>query len=301
MPTAPNPCPRGRSNGRMANRHPVLRCVAPDAVGIMAAVTGFVAERGLNIVESHDYGDPLTGQFFIRAELSGKDGAMDVNAFKADFEEVANKLAMRWELRSPSRKLRALILVSKADHCLNDLLYRHRRGRLAVDIPAIVSNHLDAKWHADRHDLPFVHIPVTPETKSEAEATLRTVIEETGTDFVVLARYMQILSDTLCADLAGRCINIHHSFLPSFKGAKPYHQAHARGVKLIGASAHYVTPELDEGPIITQDVHPVDHRATPQKMIDIGRDIEARTLARAVSAHAEGRVFLNGQRTVVFE
>lgn len=279
----------------------ILRCVAPDAIGIMASVTGFIAERGLNIVESHDFGDHETGKFFIRAELSEGTSPMNATRFCEDFEAVANGLSMDWSLRSKTHKPRALILVSKADHCLNDLLYRYRRGRLAVEIPAIISNHEDARWHADRHDLPFIHIPVTPETKPEAESKLQEIIAETETDFVVLARYMQVLSDGLSQDLAGRCINIHHSFLPSFKGAKPYHQAHTRGVKLIGASAHYVTADLDEGPIIAQDVEPVDHRATPQKMIALGRDIEARTLARAVTAHAEGRIFLNGQRTVVFE
>ena len=192
-------------------------------------------------------------------------------------------------------------MVSKGDHCLNDLLYRHRRGQLGADIVAIVSNHEDARWLAERHGLPFHHVPVAADTKADAEDRLRVLIEETCSDFVVLARYMQVLSDTLSEALAGRCINIHHSFLPSFKGAKPYHQAHRRGVKLIGASAHYVTADLDEGPIIAQDVAPVDHRMSARRMAEIGRDIEARVLSRAVRAHAEGRVFLNGIRTVVFE
>jgi len=285
----------------MDETNQILRCVAPDAIGILATVTGFIAERGLNIVESHDFGDEETGTFFIRAEVSAGTSSMDAERFRADFEPVGNRLSMNWSLQSKTYKPKALLLVSKADHCLNDLLYRHRRGRLAIEVPAIVSNHMDAKWHADRHDLPFIHIPVTAETKPEAEDRLRKVIAETETDVVVLARYMQVLSDGLSKELSGRCINIHHSFLPSFKGARPYHQAHTRGVKLIGASAHYVTAALDEGPIIAQDVAPVDHRATPQKMIALGRDIEARTLARAVAAHAEGRIFLNGQRTVVFE
>lgn len=285
----------------MDDTNQILRCVAPDAIGILATVTGFIAERGLNIVESHDFGDEETGTFFIRAEVSASTSSMDAERFRADFEPVGNRLSMDWSLQSKAYKPKALLLVSKADHCLNDLLYRHRRGRLAIEVPAIVSNHMDAKWHADRHDLPFIHIPVTAETKPDAEDRLREVIAETKTDVVVLARYMQVLSDGLSQELSGRCINIHHSFLPSFKGARPYHQAHTRGVKLIGASAHYVTAALDEGPIIAQDVAPVDHRATPQKMIALGRDIEARTLARAVAAHAEGRIFLNGQRTVVFE
>lgn len=278
----------------------ILRCMAPDAIGILAGVTGFLAERGLNIAESHDFGDPETGQFFIRAVISSGEAGFDTIQFETDFAALAARFSMSFTLRSAADKPRALILVSKADHCLNDLLYRHRRGRLGVEVPAIVSNHLDAKWHADRHELPFIHIPVTAETKPQAEAQLRDVIAETRTDFVVLARYMQVLSNQMCAELSGRCINIHHSFLPSFKGARPYHQAHQRGVKLIGATAHYVTTDLDEGPIISQDVEPVDHRATPAKMIAQGRDIEARTLARAVTAHAEGRIFLSGSRTVVF-
>ena len=278
----------------------ILRCVSPDKVGILAAVTGFIAERGLSIAESHDYADPEARRFFIRAAIAGSE-TLDVAAFEADFSVLADRLDMTWSLRSASHKPRTLIMVSKADHCLNDLLYRHRRGRLAINVQAIVSNHMDAKWHADRHGLPFVHIPIDKDSKPAAEARLRELIEGTRTDLVILARYMQVLSNDLCKDLSGRCINIHHSFLPSFKGARPYHQAHARGVKLIGASAHYVTADLDEGPIIAQDVEAVDHRATPAKMIAQGRDIEARTLARAVAAHAEGRIFLNGVRTVVFE
>jgi len=283
-----------------ANQY-ILRCIVPDGIGLLAAVTGFIAERKLSIAESHDYADPQTGTFFIRAAISAKTDDFDAGAFEKDFAAFAGPLNMDWSLKSAKHKPRTLILVSKADHCLNDLLYRHRRGRLAIGVAAIVSNHMDAKWHGERYDLPFIHIPVTKETKPEAEDKLRDVIAKTEAELVVLARYMQVLSNEMCADLSGRCINIHHSFLPSFKGAKPYHQAHKRGVKLIGASAHYVTADLDEGPIISQDVEPVDHRATPAKMIAQGRDIEARTLARAVAAHAEGRIFLNGQRTVVFQ
>ena len=282
------------------DRH-ILRCTVPDGIGLLAGVTGFIAKRNLSIVESHDYADPETETFFIRAEIASGASAFDEAGFKSDFAILANGLNMDWSLMRASHKPRTLIMVSKADHCLNDLLYRHRRGRLAIDVAAIVSNHMDAKWHADRHDLPFIHIPVSKDTKPEAEARLRTVISDTQAELVILARYMQVLSNEMCAEISGRCINIHHSFLPSFKGAKPYHQAHKRGVKLIGASAHYVTADLDEGPIITQIVEPIDHRATPSKMIAQGRDIEARTLARAVAAHAEGRIFLNGHRTVVFE
>ena len=192
-------------------------------------------------------------------------------------------------------------MVSKGDHCLNDLLYRHRRGRLGVDICAIVSNHESAKWHADRQDLPFHHIPVTKDSKASAETELLEIIDRERCDLVVLARYMQILSNDLSKKLEGRCINIHHSFLPSFKGAKPYHQAHARGVKLIGATAHFVTADLDEGPIIAQDVMPIDHRKSANKLAELGRDIEARVLSRAVTAFGEGRIFLNGKRTIVFD
>lgn len=285
----------------MSENRYILRCVAPDRIGILAAVMGFIAERHLSIVESHDYADPDTGIFFIRAEILSGLSAFDLAAFRVDFLRLSEGFAMEWSLAPASHKPRTLIMVSKSDHCLNNLLYRHRRRRLAIDVKAIISNHTDAKWHADRYKLPFVHIPVARETKREAEGKLRALIEETQAELVVLARYMQVLSDDLCRDLSGRCINIHHSFLPSFKGAKPYHQAYKRGVKLIGASAHYVTADLDEGPIIAQSVEPIDHRSTPTKMIAQGRDIEARTLERAVSAHAQGRIFLNGTRTVVFE
>lgn len=284
----------------MSENQFILRCIAPDGIGILAAVTGFIARRDLSIVESHDYADPETGQFFIRAEIRSEKASLDRKEFEMAFARLAETLSMGWTLRSSAHRPRTLILVSKADHCLNDLLYRHQRGRLAIDVAGIVSNHQSAKWHADRHNLAFFYIPVTPETKREAERALRERLFAEQIELVVLARYMQVLSNELSAELSGRCINIHHSFLPSFKGAKPYHQAHKRGVKLIGASAHYVTADLDEGPIIAQDVESVDHRATPEKMVAQGRDIEARTLARAVAAHAEGRIFVNGQRTVVF-
>ncbi|MEO1188570.1 MAG: formyltetrahydrofolate deformylase, partial [Pseudomonadota bacterium] len=225
----------------------------------------------------------------------------DALAFRDGFATLAKRREMNWSLRLENERPKALIMVSKGDHCLNDLLYRHRRGRLGADIVAIVSNHTDTKWHADRHDLPFYHVPVTKDTKVRAESKLREIIAQTEADLVVLARYMQVLSDSLCQELGGRCINIHHSALPSFKGARPYHQAHTRGVKLIGATAHFVTGDLDEGPIIAQDVAPVDHRLSAEKMAELGKDIEARVLARAVRAQAEGRVFLNDKRTVVFE
>ncbi|WP_370234348.1 MULTISPECIES: formyltetrahydrofolate deformylase [Henriciella] len=284
----------------MPGKRYILRAAAPDAIGILADVAGYLARGGLNVVESQDFGDPDSERFFVWVEFDSPEG-FDRASFEAGFRALAEKREMSWSLRPKDDVPRALIMVSKGDHCLNDLLYRHRRGQLGCDVSAIVSNHEDARWLAERHELPFHHVPVTPDTKPDAEARLLELIAETDSDFVVLARYMQVLSDGLCQELSGRCINIHHSFLPSFKGARPYHQAHKRGVKLIGASAHYVTADLDEGPIIAQDVAPVDHRMSPARMAQIGRDIEARVLSRAVTAHAEGRVFLNGVRTVVFE
>ncbi|MEL7231912.1 MAG: formyltetrahydrofolate deformylase [Pseudomonadota bacterium] len=278
----------------------ILRAAAPDAIGILADVMGYLAQHRLNVTESHDFGDPQTERFFIWARFEAG-SAFDQSAFERGFSEVAKERGIDWALRRADKQPRALIMVSKGDHCLNDLLYRHRRRRLGADIVAIVSNHPDAAWHAERHDIPFYHVPVTKKMKGEAEARLLGLIYETRADLIVLARYMQILSDDLSRKLEGRCINIHHSALPSFKGARPYHQAHARGVKLMGATAHYVTADLDEGPIIAQDVTPVDHRMTAERMAELGKDTEARVLARAVTAHAEGRVFLNGHRTVVFE
>ncbi|MCR9268989.1 MAG: formyltetrahydrofolate deformylase [Hyphomonadaceae bacterium] len=284
----------------MTDRRFILRTASPDDIGILADVMGHLASHRLNVTESHDFGDPDTERYFIWAKFKAEPG-FNETAFRDGFGQLAQRRDMDWSLRPEEKLPRALVLVSKGDHCLNDLLYRHRRGRLGAEITAIVSNHTNAKWHADRNELPFHHVPVSKDTKPEAEQTLLGLIEETRSDFVVLARYMQILSMELSRELEGRCINIHHSALPSFKGAKPYHQAHDRGVKLIGATAHYVTSALDEGPIITQDVTPVDHRLTAERMAELGKDIEARVLARAVTAHAEGRVFLNGSRTVVFE
>ena len=278
----------------------ILRCKAPDRPGIVAAITGFLAARNHSILEAADFADRDTGHFFVRVEFSApedQDGAQFGDAFRS----VASAWDLTWTLRRADEPMKTLILVSKFDHCLHDLLYRARKGELNIAIPAIISNHEDCRWHADRHDIPYHYIPATPATKPEAEARITGLIEETGAELIVLARYMQILSEEMCAVLDGRCINIHHSFLPSFKGARPYHQAYARGVKLIGATAHYVTTDLDEGPIISQDVARVDHRRTPGDMIAKGRDIEARVLAEAVKAHAEGRIFLNDHKTVVFD
>lgn len=278
----------------------ILRAAAPDGIGILADVMGHLASHRVSVTESHDFGDPQSQRFFIWAKfVAGQ--SFNEAAFRDGFKSLAERREMDWSLRLEQDRPRALIMVSKGDHCLNDLLYRNRRGRLGADIVGIVSNHETTRWHADRHGLPFHHFPVTPDTKDKAEQDLRSLIESTHCDLVVLARYMQVLSNALCQDLADRCINIHHSALPSFKGARPYHQAHERGVKLIGATAHFVTPDLDEGPIIAQDVVSVDHRLTAEKMAELGKDIEARVLARAVKAYAEGRVFLNEKRTVVFE
>ncbi|MEL6827644.1 MAG: formyltetrahydrofolate deformylase [Pseudomonadota bacterium] len=284
----------------MSARRYILRAAAPDGIGIIADVMGHLASHRVSVTENHDFGDPQSERFFIWAKFEAEQGFNEA-AFRDGFATLAQRREMEWSLRLERAQPKTLIMVSKGDHCLNDLLYRHRRGRLGADIVAIVSNHTDTKWHADRHDLPFFHVPVTRDTKAAAEERLREIISETGADLVVLARYMQVVSDTMCQELAGRCINIHHSALPSFKGARPYHQAHARGVKLIGATAHFVTGDLDEGPIIAQDVAPVDHRLSAEKMAELGKDIEARVLARAVKAQAEGRVFLNDKRTVVFE
>ena len=284
----------------MSARRYILRAAAPDGIGIIADVMGHLASHRVSVTENHDFGDPQSERFFIWAKFEAEQG-FNETAFRDGFATLAQRREMEWSLRLERAQPKTLIMVSKGDHCLNDLLYRHRRGRLGADIVSIVSNHTDTKWHADRHDLPFFHVPVTRDTKAAAEQRLREIIAETGANLVVLARYMQVLSDTMCQELAGRCINIHHSALPSFKGARPYHQAHARGVKLIGATAHFVTGDLDEGPIIAQDVAPVDHRLSAEKMAELGKDIEARVLARAVKAQAEGRVFLNDKRTVVFE
>ncbi|MEM7639882.1 MAG: formyltetrahydrofolate deformylase [Pseudomonadota bacterium] len=284
----------------MSAQRYILRAAAPDGIGIIADVMGHLASHRVSVTENHDFGDPQSQRFFIWAKFDAEQG-FNETAFRDGFATLAQRREMDWSLRLESVQPKTLIMASKGDHCLNDLLYRHRRGRLGAEIVAIVSNHTDTKWHADRHDVPFYHVPVTKETKAAAEDQLRKIIAKTETDLVVLARYMQVLSDSLSRELAGRCINIHHSALPSFKGARPYHQAHARGVKLIGATAHFVTGDLDEGPIIAQDVAPVDHRLSAEKMAELGKDIEARVLARAVKAQAEGRVFLNDKRTVVFE
>jgi formyltetrahydrofolate deformylase len=277
----------------------ILTLSCPDQRGIVAKVSAFLYERGCNILDAQQFDDQETGQFFMRVVFDA-DGA-DRAALRDAFGALASTLAMKWTLRNRTERYRVLLLASKFDHCLADLVYRWRIGELPMDITGVVSNHpAETYAHIDLSDLPFHHLPVTKETKFEQEAELWKLIQETQTDIVVLARYMQVLSDGLSAKLQGRCINIHHSFLPGFKGAKPYHQAHARGVKLIGASAHYVTGDLDEGPIIEQDVERISHRDTPEDLVRKGRDIERRVLARALRYRLEDRVLLNGRKTVVF-
>ncbi len=252
---------------------------------------------GANITESQQYGSPDTGTFFMRVALVT--GASE-QELRSALHPVAEEFGMHWSLARSDRRTRTLIMVSKAAHCLNDLLFQHHSGTLAIDIPVIVSNHRDLEDLATFYGVEFQHIPVTPETKGDAEDALRALMEQHDIELVVLARYMQILSDKLCEDLLGRAINIHHSFLPSFKGARPYHQAHARGVKLIGATAHYVTGALDEGPILEQEVIRVDHARTAEQLTTIGRELEGRALVQAVQWHAERRVLLDGRRTIVF-
>ena len=282
----------------------VLTLSCPDRPGLVFAVTRWITEAGGNILDSQQYTDPSDdvdagGEFFLRVHVDFG-GPRDAESLRAGFGPVAAELAMTFRLVEAERPLRTLVLVSTEGHCLNDLLYRQSAGGLNVEIPAVVSNHRALERLASAYDVPFHHVPVTRETKPDAERALLDLVDALDVDLVVLARYMQILSDDACRALAGRAINIHHSFLPSFKGARPYHQAHARGVKLIGATAHYVTADLDEGPIIEQGVQRVDHRASPADLARVGRDVEAQTLSRAVRLHAESRVLMNGPRTVVF-
>ena len=272
----------------------VLSC--PDRPGIVHAVSSFLVMTGCNILDSQQYRDPETDRFFLRVHVAADDAVTAVQ-LRAAFEATAGSFSMDWHLDAVA-PMRTLLMVSRQDHCLQDLLFRHRTGALPVELTAVVSNHPDARSLVDWHGVPFHHLPT--DDKPAAEAALLELVAATQTELVVLARYMQVLSPELCLRLEGRAINIHHSFLPSFKGARPYAQAHARGVKLIGASAHYVTAELDEGPIIEQDVARADHTQTADQLARVGQEIEARVLARAVLWHAERRVLRNGIRTVVF-
>jgi formyltetrahydrofolate deformylase len=278
----------------------ILTITCPDRAGIVAAVSSFLAEQGAFITEAAQFGDAVSMRFFQRIVFKIGDTAVDPAAFAAAFAPVAGKFGMTWELHDVGHKDRILIAVSKFGHCLNDLLHRYRTGVLPVEVAGVVSNHDDMRAIVEWHGVPYYHLPVDPKNKEAQEGRWLGLIDELNVDLVVLARYMQILSADACQWLSGRCINIHHSFLPSFRGAKPYHQAHTRGVKIIGATAHYVTSELDEGPIIEQGVERVDHTRTPDDLIGVGRDIEAVVLARAVQYHIERRVLLNGSKTVVF-
>ncbi|MCC3280064.1 formyltetrahydrofolate deformylase [Arthrobacter sp. zg-Y40] len=292
IPTSPGGTGSGSAPGTYT-----LALSCPDRPGIVHAVSAALVAAEGNITESAQYGSPETGSFFMRVEFTSPRSYAEV---RAELAAVAGQFAMAWELHATGRRVRTLIMASTSGHCLNDLLFQQRAGTLPIDIPAIVSNHRELESLADFYGVPFHHIPVTADTKPEAEDLLRELMDQLDIELVVLARYMQILSDRLCADLAGRAINIHHSFLPSFKGARPYHQAHARGVKLIGATAHYVTADLDEGPIIEQEVIRVDHSRSAAQLAALGSDVEGRALSKAVQWHAEHRVLLDGKRTIVF-
>jgi formyltetrahydrofolate deformylase len=278
----------------------VLLIACEDRKGIVAAVANSIASQDCNIVESSQYGDKNTGRFFMRVAISCTANSTR-ESFSAAFMSVAAAFQLDWQIHDLRKKLRAMIMVSQGGHCLNDILYRTSTSRLPMDVTSIVSNHVNWQRRAEHEGIPFHHLPITPETKLDQEAKLVAMVEEQQVDLIILARYMQVLSDQLCRKLDGRVINIHHSFLPGFKGAKPYHRAYERGVKMVGATAHYVTPDLDEGPIITQDVSIVDHADTVEDLIAQGQDTESRVLARAVKLHLEHRVMLNGNRTIVFK
>jgi len=291
---------------RLTMAHPeyILTISCLDQRGIVHRVSGFLADHGCNIIDSAQFGDAQSKLFFMRVHFSSEDAGMSDDTLHADFAELGASLNMDWELNDAGKKPRVMLMVSKIGHCLNDLLFRYKSGLLPVEIPAIVSNHTDFYQLAASYNIPFHHLPLAAGAPEEAklaqEARILEIVEANKVDLVVLARYMQILSPSMCAALKGRAINIHHSFLPSFKGAKPYYQAHDRGVKLIGATAHFVTSDLDEGPIIEQGVERVDHSMGPDTLTAIGRDIESVVLARAVKWFTEHRILLNGHKTVIF-
>lgn len=278
----------------------ILTLSCRDTVGIVAAVSGFLAEHEGFILESAQFGDLSTGKFFMRTKFIAGAKAPDRRSILERFAHVAKHFGMEWEVHNVEERPRVMILVSKAGHCLNAILHRYSTGRLPIEIPAVVSNHRDLEEMVRWHDIPFHYLPVTKGTKTKQEKEISALVDSLNIDVVVLARYMQILSDSLCQKLRGRAINIHHSFLPGFKGAKPYHQAHARGVKIIGATAHYVTHDLDEGPIIEQEVIRVHHGHAPEELVSLGQDIENVVLIRALKYHIEHRVLLNGNKTVIF-
>ena len=287
----------------MSDKHTIILTITcPDTTGIIAAVSGFLSEHNCFITEAAQYGDPISKRFFMRCVFNPGPLSPKTEELEKLFAILAERFQMIWRMHDGTRKARLLVLVSKFDHCLNDLLYRYRTGSLQVEIPAVVSNHPDLERMVEWHGIPYHHLPMNKDktNKAEQEAQILEMVARLNIDLVVLARYMQVLSTDMCKALAWRAINIHHSFLPSFKGAKPYHQAHARGVKIIGATAHYVTTDLDEGPIIDQAVERVDHTHTPEDLVAMGRDIENLVLSRAVRYHTEHRVLANGGKTVVF-
>jgi formyltetrahydrofolate deformylase len=278
----------------------VLVITSDDRKGIVAAVANLITNQDCNIIESAQFGDSSADRFFMRVAFSSPMG-MTTSSFAEAFSPVATAFRLDWRIHDLQQKMRAMIMISQGGHCLNDLLYRTSTNRLPMEIASIVSNHTNWQRRVEHEGIAFHHLPITPENKLEQEEKLLAMVEEQRVDLIILARYMQVLSDPLCRKLDGRVINIHHSFLPGFKGARPYHRAHDRGVKMVGATAHYVTPDLDEGPIITQDVSIVDHADTVDDLIAQGQDTESRVLARAVKLHLEHRVLLNGSRTVVFK
>ena len=286
----------------MAKKRFILKVTCPNRPGIVAAVSQHLFQHGGNILEASQFDDTHTGRFFMRLvfDFAG-DAAIDVGPVRDAFAPIAERFGMDWSMRDTGELQRVLLMVSKFDHCLSDILYGWRNGDLPMIITGIISNHPRETYAGlDFEGIPFHHLPITAETKAQQEAAIWKVVEDSRTDLVILARYMQILSDEMSTRLSGKCINIHHSFLPGFKGAKPYHQAHARGVKLIGATAHYVTEELDEGPIIEQDVERISHHDSADDLVRKGREIERRVLTRALSLHLDGRVLMNGAKTVVF-
>ncbi|AGB69709.1 MULTISPECIES: formyltetrahydrofolate deformylase [Rhizobium] len=277
----------------------VLTVACKSTRGIVAAISNYLAGQGCNIIDSSQFDDLDTGMFFMRVSFISEEGVGET-ALAEGFKPIAEKFAMDVEIHDAKKRMKVLLMVSRFGHCLNDLLYRWKIGALPIDIVGVISNHFDYQKVVVNHDIPFHHIPVTKANKPEAEARIMDVVEQTGTELIVLARYMQILSDSMCQKMSGRIINIHHSFLPSFKGANPYKQAYERGVKLIGATAHYVTADLDEGPIIEQDTARITHAQSAEDYVSIGRDVESQVLARAIHAHIHHRNFINGNRTVVF-
>lgn len=278
----------------------IFTASCPSVIGTVDVVTGYMAEAGNYIDEIHSFDDREANRFFIRVEFYPQSADFTADEFTAEFTSRSKQFEMEWELTPPNHRPRVAIMVSKYDHCLNDLLYRYRTGQLNIEVPVIISNHPDLESLAQWHNIPYYHLPITADTKPQQEAQIRELIEQYDAELVVLARYMQVLSSEMCQYLDGRAINIHHSLLPGFKGARPYHQAWEKGVKMVGATAHYVNDDLDEGPIISQGIQTVDHAHYPEDLVAKGQDVERVTLFNAIKCHVEKRVFLNGKRTVVF-